>query len=100
MHKKIIVANWKMNLSLHEAKKLVSNILKELKKENPPKTNIILCVPYVYVNVVRQMILGIRNVFIGAQNCNENNTGAFTGEISCSMLKSCGVDYLFDVIFV
>ncbi len=94
MHKKFIVANWKMNLSLSEAKKLVSNILKELKKKNPPKTNIILCVPYVYINILSQMTSGIRNVFIGAQNSNENNTGAFTGEISCSMLKSCGVDYL------
>ena len=94
MHKKIIVANWKMNLELQDAKKLIANILKKLKKQNPHTTKIILCVPYVYINVVRQMISGIRNVFVGAQNCNEYNTGAFTGEISCSMLKSCGVDYL------
>ena len=52
--------------------------------------SMILCPPYPFIKPVLD-VLGNSNIFIGAQNCAENEQGAFTGEVSASMLASCCV---------
>ena len=94
MQKKILIANWKMNLRLHDAKKLVLEILHDLQHNNVPHVKKILCVPYVYIDAIKKITIKEQNVFIGAQNCNDNQKGPYTGEISADMLKSCGIEYV------
>ena len=93
MRAKIIAANWKMNKDEYESKKLTFEILKHLNKNNNFSVNKILCVPFPFLSAIINMCSGIRGLFIGAQNCSSNTSGAYTGEVSSSMLKSLSVKY-------
>ena len=93
MRSKIIAANWKMNKDEYESKKLTFEILKHLNKNNNISVNKVLCVPYPFLSTIINMCSGIGGLFVGAQNCSNNTSGAFTGEVSCSMLKSLSVRY-------
>ena len=75
---KIIVANWKMNGS--------KILIKEFSAFAPTKTNtIIICPPFTLLDSAKTTLPDF--IKIGAQNCSEEDTGAFTGEISASMLR-------------
>ncbi|MBA4251778.1 MAG: triose-phosphate isomerase [Chlorobiaceae bacterium] len=92
MRKKIIAGNWKMNMNLPESISLISQI----KNYNGAKTfkcDVILCPPFTSLDTARTLIKG--SVFqLGAQNMHAAESGAFTGEISASMLKSVGCEYV------
>ena len=79
-----------MNKDLDEAKKLVKEIISEKLDNNVEK---VVCVPFVYVTEVRKLLEGT-DVGLGVQNMFFETKGAFTGEISPVMLKSCGVSYV------
>ena len=75
---KIIVANWKMNGS--------ETLIKEFSAFAPIKKNtIIICPPFTLLDSAKTTLPDF--IKIGAQNCSEEDTGAFTGEISASMLR-------------
>ena len=87
--KHLIVANWKMNpLSSAKAERFCDLIKKKLKKSR--KAEIIICPPYLYLWIVKQL----RVIKIGAQNCFWEEQGAFTGEISLAMLKDLKCKYV------
>ena len=90
MRKPVIIGNWKMNKDLDEAKKLVKEIVSEKLDNGVEK---VICVPFVYVTEVNKLLEG-SDVGLGVQNMYFENRGAFTGEISPIMLKSCGVSYV------
>ena len=90
MRKPVIIGNWKMNKDLDEAKKLVKEIVSEKLDNGVEK---VICVPFVYVTEVNKLLEG-SVVGLGVQNMYFENKGAFTGEISPIMLKSCGVSYV------
>ena len=90
MRKPIIIGNWKMNKTLDEAKILISNILSQKLDNSVEK---VVCVPYIYVTEIKKLIDGT-GIGLGVQNMFYENSGAYTGEISPIMLKSCGVSYV------
>ena len=93
MRKQIAAANWKMNLSLNEANKLVDELL----QTNHYLTDnqlAIFAVPFPYILPVYEKLKDKRNVYVAAQNCSGNNNGAYTGEVSASMLESMGIKYV------
>ncbi len=55
---------------------------------------VVLCPPFVHLTTVQRMVQGANQVTVGAQNCNEHTSGAYTGEISASMLAACEVAYV------
>lgn len=85
-----IAGNWKMNLSLEEGKALVNEL-----KETASKTDvqIAVCVPFVYLSAIKEEIKGSK-IKLGAQNMHWEESGAYTGEVSPSMLKEIGADYV------
>ncbi len=84
--KKIIVANWKMNPeSLIKAKSLFNSVKKGLSNLN--KAEVVICPPFVYLSELNKLRKKSK-IFIGAQNCFWEEKGAYTGEISASMIKS------------
>ncbi len=88
--KKIIVGNWKMNPSdLLVAKKLFLSIKRTASQLK--KVKVVVCPPFVFVSDLKK--LSGDCVLIGAQDLFYEEGGAFTGEISPSMLKSAGVSY-------
>jgi len=91
MRKKVIAGNWKMNKDLNESQDLVSKIINGL--GNDTKCNVIVCPPFTSLNEVSSLIQ-TTPVKLGAQNLHFEDSGAFTGEISASMLKSVGCEYV------
>lgn len=89
--KKIVAGNWKMNKTLSEAIELVSAITK-----NPGDNSVtkIIFPPFPFISALTNFIGATGNFYTGAQNCSEHSSGAFTGEVSVSMLKSIGCKYV------
>ncbi len=92
-HKKLIVANWKMNKGLIESAKFAEEIKSFVDKNKNINCDIVICPPFIAIDTVYKKTNGT-DIKIGGQNCHYESNGAFTGEISCSMLKSCGCKYV------
>ncbi len=90
MRKKVIAGNWKMNKLPNEAIEFIQK-LEPLVKET--ENEVVLCVPYTDLFYALLTAQGT-NIKIGAQNMHFEEKGAFTGEVSGSMLKSIGVEYV------
>jgi len=90
MRKQIAAANWKMNLSIDQAKSLLDELLAQPRniKENQW---VVFGVPFPYLTMALDKIKGRKNFAIAAQNCYSKKSGAYTGEVSAEMLKSIGV---------
>ena len=86
---RLIVGNWKMNPpNLAQAKRLFSLVVKGVK--NLKGVRVVICPPFLYLPYFSSK----NNLFLGAQNCFWEKSGAFTGEISPAMLKSLKVKYV------
>ena len=94
MRKKIVAGNWKMNKTLPEGLQLADEILKQLTATDTEKATVIFCPPFISLSAVSEKIKGKEDIFSGAQNCHWQKSGAFTGEISADMIKSCGAEYV------
>ncbi len=92
MRKKIVAGNWKMNMDYAEGISLFSEIVNMVRDEKKGEQLAIICAPFIHLNSLSQ--LGGTTVRIGAQNCHQNESGAFTGEISAKMVKSVGCEYV------
>ena len=90
MRKKIVAGNWKMNFTPNQAAAFINE-----NKENfaTTKAEVVLCVPYVSLQTAIDATRGT-NIKIGAQNMHHEEKGAYTGEISISMLKEIGAPYV------
>jgi triosephosphate isomerase len=89
--KNIVAGNWKMNKDYEEGRTLAREIVAKLQ---PSDTIIILGTPYVHLKGVSHIISGVNNLHLAAQNCHQEEDGAYTGEISTAMLSSVGCDYV------
>ncbi|MBQ8747027.1 MAG: triose-phosphate isomerase [Clostridia bacterium] len=89
--KTIIAGNWKMNMTPSEAAVAVKETAELVKGKNG--CEVVLCVPYVDIATAVAAAAGT-NVKIGAENVHFEAKGAYTGEISASMLTECGVEYV------
>ncbi len=94
MRKNIAAGNWKMNLDLASGKKLASEVINMVNDEVQNDAEVILIPPFTHLTVVKQLIGSSTSVHLGAQNCSDQKSGAFTGEISTEMLQSVGVEYV------
>ncbi len=94
MRKKIIAGNWKMNKTFEEGMALVSEISGMLKDEYNGSAETVIIPPFIHINAVSRMIAEMPKMKCGAQNCSNHASGAYTGEISASMLKSVGATYV------
>ncbi len=92
MRQKLIAANWKMNGALDMAHSILSDFLTGMQDFEPPA--VVVCPPAVYLQHVGQLISTASAVSLGAQNCSEHSAGAYTGEVSSTMLKDVGCEYV------
>lgn len=94
MRKQIVAGNWKMNNTLEEGILLIDDIIKE--SEGKPSTNVlkIICPPFINLAEANNKLSSISGFDTGAQNCNQNSAGAFTGEVSAKMISSTGSKFV------
>ena len=90
LRKPAIAGNWKMNNTPEQTTALIE-ALKPLVKD--ATCDVIVCVPYIDLHAALAAAKG-SNVMVGAENCHWAESGAFTGEISATMLKDIGVPYV------
>ena len=88
MRKPIIVGNWKMNKTPSEALEFMKGIEEVLTGSENADYGV--GAPYVDLDVC---VKNAKNLIIAAENCNEVDSGAFTGEVSVPMLKEVGITY-------
>lgn len=89
MRKKIVAGNWKMNGSTELLNTLVPALAEEAKQS---QAEILVCPPALFLAEARR--LAGENLLVGAQNCHEAETGAFTGEISAQMLAEQSLSHV------
>ncbi len=89
--RKIAAGNWKMNKNYDDALQLI----RDISATNPPKEiHTVLAVPSIYLKNGVDMLMHIIGLDVAAQNCHQEPSGAYTGEISASMLSSISVPYV------
>jgi len=93
MRKQIAAANWKMNLSLAQADTLLNELVASSYSLDAHQ-QAIFAVPAIYIPLALSKLATKANVFVAAQNCHQKETGAYTGEVSASMLQSIGVKHI------
>ncbi len=89
MRRSLVVGNWKMNGTLASAKSLAEAIVSGIENTN---ADIAVCPPFVYLRDIDQILQGSHLKF-GSQNVADQESGAYTGEISASMLKDINCTY-------
>jgi len=94
MRKKIVAGNWKMNLDYNEGMALFSEIANMVKDEITGSQQAVICSPFIHLNSLVQLAKGYDKIAVGAQNAHQNESGAYTGEISAKMVKSTGAEYV------
>ena len=91
MKPKLVIGNWKMNKSFEEAEDLISDIQDKLDSWTL-QTAVVICPPFPYLELATDHA-DESDFEVGAQNCCEFENGAFTGEISASMLAQLDVSF-------
>lgn len=94
MRKKIVAGNWKMNKNYADGISLFSEVVNMVKDELHGDQQVIVCAPFIHLNSLSQLNKGVSQVSVGAQNTHQEESGAYTGEVSTAMLKSVGVTYV------
>ncbi|MDH5609018.1 MAG: triose-phosphate isomerase [Cyclobacteriaceae bacterium] len=94
MRRNIAAGNWKMNTSLEEGMQLASEVVNMATAEVVKDIDILLIAPFTHLTSLQKIVGEAKNIFLGAQNCHEADSGAYTGEISAPMLKAIGVKYV------
>jgi len=92
MRKYLIAGNWKMNMKPSEAKVFAKQLTDSI-KDVSSDVIVMIAPPFTALQAVGEAIKG-SVIKLGAQNMNDNEKGAFTGEISADMLLDVGVEYV------
>lgn len=80
---KIVVANWKMNLTVPESTVLLEKYLKNIK---PKETEIVICPSFMDIYSAEKVLKG-SGIKVGAQDVYYEDAGAYTGEVSADQLR-------------
>mgnify|MGYP000601845385 FL=1 len=92
MRKNIVAGNWKMNTTLPEGLQLAKEVNDALKGVDA-KCDVIICVPFTHLASINGVIDKNR-LGLGAENCADHVSGAYTGEVSAPMVASTGATYV------
>ena len=92
MRHKIVAGNWKMNKNLQEGVELAKE-LNTMLAADKPNCDVVICTPFIHLASVAQ-VLDQNVIGLGAENCADKASGAYTGEVSAEMVKSTGAQYV------
>src|SRR4029450_11208281 len=92
MRKKIVAANWKMNMTQAESARFVESMLLDLGEITDME--VVIVPPFTAIAKGRESLCKCQNIKVGAQNMYWEKRGAFTGEISAALLRDLFVHYV------
>ncbi len=91
MRKNIVAGNWKMNKTLQEGLTLIEDIKKGIANKTT-KCEVIVATPFIHLFSAVECVKN-SSIAISAENCADKELGAYTGEVSASMIASTGAKY-------
>jgi triosephosphate isomerase len=95
MRKNLVAGNWKMNMTLQDGLALVSEITNMVQDEvTGSAVEVVICPPFPFLASIGKQLPTGSQFHLGAQNCHQKESGAFTGEVSAKMLQSVGAEYV------
>ncbi len=83
---KYLIANWKMNLPPEGIEQYMAGV----SGVDPRDVTLVVAPPYPFL----RHVVHARGTDVAGQNCSDQQSGAFTGEVSPQMLRECGADYV------
>jgi triosephosphate isomerase (TIM) len=92
MRKKIVAANWKMNMTQAESERFIESFLLDL--GDITDVEVVILPPFTAIAKVMEALGKSQNIKVGAQNMYWERSGAFTGEISAALLRDLFVHYV------
>src|SRR4051812_42018298 len=92
MRKKIIAANWKMNMTQAESAEFVRSLLLEI--GDIREVDVVIIPPFTAIAKVTESLGKAQEIKVGAQNMHWERSGAYTGEISAALLRDLFVRYV------
>ena len=92
MRKTILAANWKMNMTVEETAAYIKTFLAETGVETD--VEVVIIPPFTALAKASELISASYSLKLGAQNMNAHKSGAFTGEVSATMLRELFVRYV------
>src|SRR6185503_18958489 len=92
MRKKIIAANWKMNMTQAESAEFVRSLLLDI--GDIRDVDVVIIPPFTAIAKVTEALGKAQDIKVGAQNMHRERSGAFTGEISAALLRDLFVRYV------
>ncbi|MEM9227577.1 MAG: triose-phosphate isomerase, partial [Verrucomicrobiota bacterium] len=90
--KYLIAGNWKMNKTAPDGVELIESILQEVGSQN--EVGVAVCPPFTSLESAAKSLAEVSNVQLGAQNMHPEASGAYTGEVSASMLRTFYVSFV------
>ena len=90
MRQKIVAGNWKMNTLISDGLELAAAV-NSLATHKTSNAVVIIAPPFTHLADVKKILSVVK---LSAQNCSSEESGAFTGEVSVSMIKSIGAEYI------
>lgn len=91
MRQQIVAGNWKMNKTLAEGLELTQTILDKIEK---PDGLVVIAPPFPYLRELGNLLNHRDHFHLASQNCHQEEKGAYTGEVSASMLASVGCSFV------
>ena len=92
MRKNIVAGNWKMNTTVPEGVELAKGVNEAL-KATKANCDVVIAVPATHLVAVNQVV-DANLLGLGAENCADHKSGAYTGEVSAAMVASTGAKYV------
>ncbi len=92
MRKNIVAGNWKMNKTLQEGVELAKS-LNDTLAAKAVNCDVVIGTPFIHLATVAALV-DTTKLGVAAQNCADHTSGAYTGEVSASMVKSTGANYV------
>ncbi len=92
MRKKIVAANWKMNMMQAESARFIESLLLEI--GDVADVEVVIVPPFTAIATVMEALGSAQNIKVGAQNMHWERSGPFTGEISAALLRDLFVHYV------
>jgi len=93
MRKKIVAGNWKCNTTVKEGVELAKNVNELVLTKGAKDVVVVLGTPFTHLTSVVDAVDSVR-INVASQNCAAEPKGAFTGEVSVSMINSTGATYV------
>ena len=92
MRKKIVAANWKMNMTQAESERFVESLL--LRLDDITDVEVVIVPPFTAIAKVSEGLGKAQNIKVGAQNMHWEKEGAYTGELSAAQILAAGCSHV------